>query len=542
MVRAGENLQEGRVMAASRREFLKRSAAATAGVVVGAPLLSACGGSGSGSSPGSSASSAATGTPVRGGRLRLAITGGGSSDQLNPLTSVNNADYARARALFNQLASTSAAGDPVLELAEEITPNRDLTEWTVRLRKGVLFHDGKEMTADDLIYTLQTVFNPKAPATAAGPLKALELKRVKKRDPYTLTLPLSSPSAILVQTLAAAGLAVIPVGFDTKRPIGTGPFRYVSFTPGAQSTFDRFADYWDAPKPYIDQLVITDYTDETSQLNALTSGQADLANGLSVTGAQQAAAEGAHVVYSPGGGWNPFTMRVDVKPFSDVRVRQAMRLIVDRPQMQEVVFGGHGELASDVFGIWAPEFDHDLPQRHQDIPQAKSLLKAAGYSDLTVQLTTSDIAQGVVNMAQIFVEQAKSAGVTVTLNQVTPTDFYGPNYLKWVFAQDYWYYNYYLGQVSTATLPSAPFNETHFDNPTYNSLFAQAVKQPDLTKRADIAHEMQMIDYNEGGYIIPFFVPVIDGFAVKVHGPGVEPSKVGASFNDWDFSSVWIKS
>ena len=525
-------------MPTSRREFLNHSTALTAGALLGGSLISACGGSASTAA----SSSAATGTPVRGGKLRVAITGGGSSDSLNPLTPVNNTDYARVRALFDQLVLTSSAALPTLQLAQELTPNRDYTEWTLRLRRGVTFHDGKEATADDLLYTLKAIFNPKAPTNATGPLKAVNMAGVTKRDRYTLTIPLHTPSAILDQTLAATGVPLMPVGFDVKHPVGTGPFKYASFTPGQQSVFTRFPDYWAAPQPYADELIITDYTDETSQINALVSGQADLANGLSVAGAGEAGGGGAKVVYSPGGGWNPFTMRTDVAPFSDVRVRQAMRLIVDRPQMRSLVFGGHGVLASDVFGIWAPEYDHSLPQRQQDIQQAKSLLKAAGRSDLRVQLVTGNIAQGIVSMAQLFATQAKSAGVTVSLNQVTPTSFYGQSYLKWVFAQDYWYYNYYLGQVSTATLPSSPFNETHFNNPTYTSLYAQAIRQGDLAKRAEIAHEMQKIDYDEGGYIIPLFVPVIDAYAPKVHGAAVEPSKVGASFNDWDFQSLWFKS
>ena len=121
--------------------------------------------------------------------------------------------------------------------------------------------------------------------------------------------------------------------------------------------------------------------------------------------------EGKNVLLSAGGGWNPFTMRVDTGTFSDVRIRQAMRLVVDRQQMLDLVFGGFGTLGNDLFGIWAPEYDHSLPQRHQDIDQAKSLLKAAGAEGLHVTLVTSDIAQGTVLAAQVFAQQASEAGI-----------------------------------------------------------------------------------------------------------------------------------
>ena len=121
--------------------------------------------------------------------------------------------------------------------------------------------------------------------------------------------------------------------------------------------------------------------------------------------------------------------------------------------------------------------------------------------------------------------RARPPGSTPSCDQVTVTEFYGPNYLKWVFAQDYWYYSPYFPQVNQATLPGSPFNETHFDNPKYISLYDQALATLDVSMRTEIAHEMQMIDYNEGGYIIPFFPAVIDGYAPNVNG--IVESKTG---------------
>jgi peptide/nickel transport system substrate-binding protein len=144
----------------------------------------------------------------------------------------------------------------------------------------------------------------------------------------------------------------------------------------------------------------------------------------------------------------------------------------------------------------------------------------------------------VINMAQVYAQQAAPAGINAKLRQVTVTDFYGPNYLKWTFAQDYWYYSPYFPQVNQATLPGAPFNETHFNNPKYITLYNQALATLDVNMRQEIAHEMQMIDYNEGGYIIPFFPAVIDGYTTHVNG--IVQSKTGSSFNNWDFEHVWL--
>jgi peptide/nickel transport system substrate-binding protein len=360
-----------------------------------------------------------------------------------------------------------------------------------------------------------------------------------KLDAYTARIPCSTPFATFAEALAIPGYSdIIPVGFDLAAPAGTGPFKVKSFSPGTQSTFVRYDGYWQSGLPYLDEIVITDYSDQTSQVNALLAGQVDVVNLLSADVISEVQGEGKNILLSTGGGWNPFTMRVDTGTFSDVRIRQAMRLVVDRQQILDLVFGGFGTVGNDLFGIWAPEYDHSLPQRHQDIDQARSLLKAAGAEDLHVTLVTSDIAQGTVLAAQVFAQQASQAGVTVNVEDVTVDEFYGTNYLKWQFAQDYWFYNFYLPQVSLATLPTASFNETHWNNSRYNSLYAQAIATTDTSLRTELAHEMQQIEYNEGGYIIPFFPPVIDGFGANVGG--LVPSKSGLSLGAYDFKKVWL--
>jgi peptide/nickel transport system substrate-binding protein len=519
----------------TRRRLLE--GAAKGGFALGAGgLIAACGSSATKSK--TSTTAAVAGKPRYGGTLHGGFTGGSSSDTIDPNSPVNNLDYARVINLYDPLVWMDRQGLPYLRLAEEMTPNRDATVWTIRLRKGVLFHDGKELTADDLIFSIKRTVNPKNPGAGANTFHGAQISAIRKLDRYTIALPFAAPYSTFLDSLPDRIFWVVPEGFDPKKPIGTGPFKYVSFTPGQQSVFVRWEHYWDQPYPYADTLILSDYSDQTSQVNALLSGEVNLINLLSQDVIGTVTGGGKKIVISDGGGFNPFTMRVDQAPFNDVRVRQAFRLMVNRPKMLDIVFGGHGTIGNDIFGIWDPAYDHALPQRVQDIEQAKHLLKAAGHDGLTVELVTSDIAQGVVNMAQVFVQDAAQAGVTVNLRQVTPTEFYGPSYLKWVFAQDYWYYNPYYPQVQQAMLPTAPFNECHFDDPRYNKLYAQALASTDEAKRIEIAHEMQMIDYTEGGYIIPFFPPVIDGFAPNVGG--VVTSKVGISFNQYDFKSMWL--
>jgi peptide/nickel transport system substrate-binding protein len=526
-------------MTISRRTFLQAVAAGSGSLGL-TGLLSACGSDAATPATGDSStnqSTVTTGSPRTGGTLRAGISGGSSSDTVNPLLVVSNADFARVNNLFDPLLRPGADGNVEFVLADEVTPNAEATAWTVRLREGVEFHNGKTLTADDLLYTYQQILDPAAPTAAGLGLPQLDVTKLRKVDERTVEFGCHVPFGTFVQALASFS-NVLPTDFDPAKPVGTGPFAYKSFSAGQQSTFVRAANYWRSDRPFVDELIITNYADETSQLNALISGEVDVVNLLSTDALTQLEGGGKKSLISAGGGWNPFTMRVDKAPFDDVRVRQALRLAVDRKQMLDLVFGGHGTIGNDVFGIWAPEYNRDLPQREYDPDQAKSLLKSAGQDGLTIELVTAPIGAGVVKCAQVFAQQAAAAGITINLRTVTTTEFFGDNYLSWDFAQDYWFYNFYLPQVGLATSKTAPYNETHFANDAYEKLYQEANATADDAQRAELAHEMQKIDYEEGGYIIPFFPPVIDGYAPNVNG--LVESKSGLSLNNYDFGGLWL--
>lgn len=516
----------------SRRDLLRT--AAIGGVSI--PILGAIGCT----SSSDTASPTAPGSVSvkKGGTLRAAISGGSSADTLDCQSAITSIDFARILQLNEPLIGFANNAQLTPILAEELTPNSDATLWTLKLKSGITFHNGKPLTADDVIYSFQRIVDPKAPLPGAAPMAAVDVGGMKKLDNLTVQIPCSTPYAILDQLVANYYYNIVPQGYDPKKPIGTGPFKYRSFTPGQQSTFDRNDNYWRSGEPYVDTLVISDFDDETAQLNALNGGQADMVNQLSASGAATLATSGAHSVVSPGGGWVPFTMRVDADPFTNKDVREAFRLMVDRQEMMNVVFGGNGTVANDVCSYYDPSYNHDLPQRPHDPDRARSLLADADLAGLTIDLVTSEFAQGATSMATVFAQQAKAAGVTVNLKKVTVSDFYGPQYLKWVFAQDFSFYQYYLPSVGQFFVPGAPYNECHYDNQTYTDLYNKALRTVDENSRADIVHQMQQIDYDDGGYIIPLFPPVIDGVAAKVHG--VAPTKTGAPLNNYDWRQLWV--
>src|SRR6266496_1272553 len=243
-------------------------------------------------------------------------------------------------------------------------------------------------------------------------------------------------------------------------------------------------------------------------------------------------ASSVKAVPSKGGGIVPFTMRVDVPPFHDVRVRQALRLLVDRAQLIDSALDGHGTLAYDVFSPFDRDFDTRLV-RHTDVAHAKFLLKQAGQENLTVTLTTSQIATGTVAMATVLAEQAKVAGVKINVSNVPSGTFFGKQYLSWPFAQDYYNYFPYMAQIAESMLSGSPFNETHTNNPAYTKLYNQAnATASGSSLEQELLYEMQTFDFNEGGYIIPAYVDALDAYSTKI--AGFRSARIGQPLSNFD--------
>jgi peptide/nickel transport system substrate-binding protein len=526
-------MDERRVLPASpvlgRRQLLGGMAA------VGATgLLAACGGS---SGPAASATpSASAAGHRRGGALRVGLTGGSGTDTLDPHQGLTYLDTARAQSLYSPLAQLNTKAQLEYVLAESIAPHGSTKEWIIKLRPGITFHDGKPLTADDVIFTLRRIKHGNkgqgfAGADSLGPMDLAGLKAV---DKHTVLVPFTRPYGSFLDQLAFwYYMYIVPAGFNPAKPNGTGPFKFKSFTPGQRSVFTSNPNYWKSGLPYVNSVTIIDFSDSTALQNALTTNVIDAAGGLEGPQiAELRANSGFQAVPSKTGAITPFTMRVDQAPFNDVNVRQAMRLLVDRKQLINSALNGFGTAAADVFSPYDPNFNNGF-SREQDIPQAKFLLKKAGQEHLTVTLTTSPVATGTVSMATVLAQQAKAAGVTINLKNVEPSVFFGPNYTNWTFSQDFYNYSPYLAQVAQSMLPGAPYNETHWKLPKYVNLNQQANATLSPSTRREIEHEMQQIDFTQGGYIIPAFIDALDAYSTKL--TGYSAARVGQPLSDFDF-------
>jgi peptide/nickel transport system substrate-binding protein len=212
-------------------------------------------------------------------------------------------------------------------------------------------------------------------------------------------------------------------------------------------------------------------------------------------------------------------MRVGTAPFTDVRVRQAFRLMVDRHQLIESTLLGYGSLGNDLFSPNDPDYNHALPQRQYDPEQAKSLLKQAGQPGLTVQLYTSSAAPAMLSSATLIASQAAKAGVNVQLQTVPASEYYsGPDFKRTGFESTQWGQHTLDSQLSQSFSPTAYWNEPGWSNAQFTNLVAVARRTFDPAKRREYLYEAQKIAWDQGGYIIWGFQNILDAYSTSVHG------------------------
>ncbi len=540
----------------TRRQFVGRSGAIGAGVGM-AGLLAACGGSGNSDASPSGASttaqassskmangyasnSAVTGTPSPGGTLRVGVIGNGSGESYNPGTAAAEVDYLHVNAVYDSLYREGNFNRQLPGLALSFEPNKDVTVWEIKLRQGVTWHDGKPFTADDVIYSMRAMGQP---SNLGNPNVAnVRLADLKKLGPNTVQVPLKTPDAGWPTFMCIIQSAIIQDGtknFD--KPVGTGPYKLQSFTPGQRSVLTANKDYWDHPRPYPDQLEIISINDDSARLNALLAHDIDICSPLTTAQAKANVnnPDGEFVVLVGYPTWfETINMRVDVAPFNDVRVRQALKLIANRPQLVEIALDGFGVVGNDVLANGSLEFfNPHLAQREQDIEQAKSLLKSAGQGDLRVVLNTTNMQSVTIPAAEVYARQAAAANVSISVRQRTQAAYFNPSELfaKMPLAQDYW------GVISleqfwgSALIPGAVYNETHWTDPTTESLYHQALATTDRAKAQVVWNQLQEIQYNSGGYVVWGRQQTTDAAAPNVRGLG-EPGWGGVNLADtWNW-------
>jgi len=512
--------------------------AAATGLVVGSSgFLAACGGDEEEASPTTTA--APEGTAKRGGRLRVGHVGAGKGESFNPARGSSFIDASRYFNVFDPLSRVGPTLEVEPGLALEWNPNDDSTTWEVKLRPDVTWHDGKPFTADDVLYTLGEMADAKHISHAS--VVNINLRDVKKLDDLTLQIPLKGPNARLFDSFVQQNTVIVQDGAtDFTKPVGTGAFMLESFAVGERSLCTRNPDYWEEGKPYVDEWKDISIDDNAARLNALLAGEVDMMSQLPFAQAKEQQDGGdIQVLSAESPALQVFLMAVDIPPFDDVRVRQAFRLMADRQALIDGALFGFASIGNDLAGKGLPFFAEDLPPREQDLEEAQALLQDAGHENLSVTLHTSDIVPGFVEAATLFAEQAKGAGVTIEVKKEPANAYFDTSllYTKLDFAQSFWTFSSIPLWYEQAVLSDAVWNETHWRDKSFDKLIRDAQGAPDEETATDLWHQIQQIQYDEGGYIVWANQNLVDGASQKVQG--LVPSSF-FNLGGWNYRDVYL--
>jgi peptide/nickel transport system substrate-binding protein len=541
----------------SRRGFLVGGAGMAALGASG--LLAACSTSSGGSSPATSPSAGvsqlAGGTPVNGGTFTMGVLTQGSEENLFPGFAIPNPDVARDYALYSLLFYPNEGNllyplQPGLALSAEV--NSAATLWTFKLRPGVEWHNGKTFGADDVVYNIATLWSDPSKNYSAGYLAGLvDFKNVKALDPLTVQIPLLIPSAEFPSIFAFFNFGLLPEGATAastaRNPIGTGAFKYQSFTPGQKSVFVRNPNYWEQGKPYVDTLVIdSSFTDNNAMLNAMLSGELNLmASPALEQVTQQVSAKQVQILRSASASTTyAFGMRVDTGPFADNRIRQGMKLMTDRQALINGALSGFADVGNDLQAPNCQYFASDLKPEY-DVDKAKSLFKAAGVEGNTFVLPTANVLPGMIESSTIWAQQAKAAGINIQLKVLQPGNYWtsaGGAYVRPFCLQVDQPTPSLTGQYRSLIQVGSPYWDTHWGaqqpgGTAANNLILAAEAAVDTSKASDLWRQVQQEQVNQGGYVVWGLAPYIDFAGLNVRGLKASSA---LNFNNYRLQDGWI--
>lgn len=465
-------------------------------------------------------------TPNTGGTLRIGVNGGETSDSLDPTTYGTQVHLPLSRAWADQLVQVSPDdGSPIPGLAESWEPSDDVKTWTFTIRKGVVFHNGKELTAEDCVQTLKRHSAPDSTSGALGLFK--DFASIEAQG-NTVVCKLNSANADLPLFFTDYHLQMQPNGgFDAPDAgIGTGPYVVKVAEHGVRYELEKNPNYWrdDSHFAGVEILILND---ETARMAALQSGQVDLVNRVPPRTAGMLKQNPNIVIENIGGrGHYVFIAHCNTAPFDNNDLRMALKLAIDREAMVATVLQGYGTVGNDFPINKAYDlFPSGIEQRVYDPDKAAFHYKKSGHSG-SILLRTSDAAfPGAVDATILYQQQAAKAGITLEILQ-EPSDGYWEN--VWnvqPFSASYWGGRPTQDQMySTAYLSTADWNDTRFLRPDFDKVIEAARGELDRAKRAELYAEAATMVRDEGGLILPMFNDWVDGRSVKLEGYIKDPS------------------
>ena len=468
---------------------------------------------------------AARSEPKKGGHFKIAMGHGATTDSYDPGTWTNGFQFDMAVGVWGaHLTEVDQKNQIKPHLAESFEPADQAKKWVFKLRKGLTFHDGKTITADDVVASYNYHRGADSKSAAKSNLDIVE--ELKADGPETVVFSLKSGSADFPYVTSDYHLPIYPSKdgvADWSKAVSAGPFILENYEPGVRLTAKRNPNYFKSEGPNFDSVELLTIADVTARTNGLNTGELHYIDRIDLTTIDLLKRNPQLDITDVSGfGHYVAPMNVTVPPFDNVDVRTALKWAIDREDLVRKILHGYGKagndnpIASSIKFATNPE-----PVYTYDPEKAKFHLKKAGIETLKIDFSVSNAAfASAVDAGVLMQESAKAANIDINLIR-EPDDSYWDN----VWMKKPWCMSYWGGRptcdwmFTTAYAADAAWNDTFWKNARFNELLAAARAETDEAKRAAMYAEMQQILHDDGGIIVLMFNNFVSAFSKTVaHG------------------------
>jgi peptide/nickel transport system substrate-binding protein len=492
----------------SRREFMQLALAAGLTVPAASMLFA----------------KAARAEPKKGGKLRIGLGHGATTDSLDPAT---YPDLMTMTSLWgncsNSLTEIDNKGNVVPDLAESFEPSDGAKKWVFKVRNGVTFHDGRKVTANDVVASFRHHMGEESKSAAKSILASVT--DIVADGESTVVFTLSGGNADFPFLASDYHIPIMPAKEDGKADWEsmnrTGPYKLDKWEPGVRAIGKRNENYY--RDTWFDEVEVNVISDVGARTNALTSDEVDYIDRCDLKTIELLKQNSnIEVDTVTGYGHYIFVMHVNQPPFDNQDVRTALKYAVDRQAIVDKIFRGYATAGND--NPIAPTVKFAInpePIHKYDPEKAKSLLKKAGLESLKVDLSVAEAAfSGAVDAGALFQESAKAAGIEINLIKEADDSYWDVVWLKKPFVASYWNGRPTCDWMFTqAYAADAAWNDTFWKHPRFNELLVAARSETDEAKRAAMYAEMQQLVHDDGGLINLVFNTYVNAHSKKIaHG------------------------
>ncbi len=477
--------------------------------------------------PGASATGAPSGaTTGHSGVVRVAFSDALTDDNLNPALQQKNFFIVPPQGLmYESLVKLDNNFQPKPYLAESWEASNNSQTWVFKIKKGIPFHDGSTMTAKDVVWSLKSAMDPQSASTLYAQLKAL-LKpgNITAVDDSTVKFQLEKPFVFFPNPLGVRNARIFKDGYTSadfaRQPIGTGPFQFKSYTAGQSFAATRFPNYWQTGKPMVDEVTFKNIPEAASKMQALLTGDVDLIDNIAFASSKQLQGTSYEPLPLKDAAWHGLICDLKVAPFDNPKVIQALKLAVDRQQVQQTVYAGFASIAADTtIPVSDPMFPEDLKPRERDIQAAKDLLKDAGYgSGLTLPFPLITVfGFGANNIAAAVKEQLAEAGITIDIKEG------GSTFWDTVWQKQPFYIPDYNRRSPSEVFPLISVTNagqwmTHWSSPDFDAAVQAAAQTSDVSVQKQQYGKAIKLQNDNDGIVLPAYASRLHAKAQKLQG------------------------